>query len=173
MLLPHETSQACLCWVSELLYLTEILLYLPPNMYSIALAMVSSSVSFHSPVLQGFAVVCHVREDCAFIRKLEGGALKWITGMWNQNKGHGVGLGLYSRRFPPWGEVSSQQSLGIATDVASFPLTGQHFPQEQVKFELSLSFAKYFVLKNLRQGRQPYGRNTDVHSLENIVALDS
>lgn len=48
------------------------------------------------------------------------------TRMWNQNKGHGEGLGLYSRRFPPWGEESSWQRLGIATDVVSFLLTGQH-----------------------------------------------
>ena len=46
-------------------------------------------------------------------------------------EGTGVmgGASICSRKLPPHGGVSSQQSLGIATDTSSFQLAGQHFSQ--------------------------------------------
>ena len=57
--------------------------------------------------------------------------------MMEPGQGSWEGPGFGSRRFPPWGGVSSLQSLGIATDIACFSLAGQHLFQEQVKFILS------------------------------------
>ena len=77
-------------------------LYTLPEMCKVKpLSWVSSSLGSHLPLLQGSALACQGRKDWAFIRRFEGGALKWIMGKRSQDRGPGDVSGFDLWRFPP------------------------------------------------------------------------